>query len=173
MISMTISASALELRDGPLPDGLIPTHGMWPWWVGAGLVAVLALILWRLLRPRRPAAADPLESRHRAYVEALAALDAAQSAGGVREAAVQASLILRKYLSLAAADPALFETHEEFMARHHALSALTAPARSAAADGFARLARLKYGPGDPVVDSAALVSEARTLLETLHRGFAA
>jgi len=38
---------------------------------------------------------------------------------------VLASLILREYLSSAAGDPALFETHEEFISRHDALQSLT------------------------------------------------
>ncbi len=163
----------MELRDAPLPDGLIPSFGMWPWWLGSIIAAVLALVIWLLLRRRAPTAMDPLKSRARAYAEADAALAAPDPAAGARDAAVQASLILRKYLSLAASDPALFETHEEFIARHDALTALTPPARTAAATGFARLAALKYGPEEPSADPAAIRADARALLKTLHHGFAA
>ena len=55
-----------------------------------------------------------------AFAEACAAM-AAISTADVRDAAVLSSLILRKYLATAAGDPALFETHEEFVARHDAL----------------------------------------------------
>jgi len=173
MISMTASATSLELRDAPLPDPLIPSYGLWPWWVAAGALLVLALIVWRLLRPRGPAAVDPVKMREQACGEARSALDAVDASITAREAAVQASLILRKYLSVAAGDPALFETHEEFIARHDALAALSEPARIAAADGFARLAALKYGPEEPAADAAEIISDARKLLETLHRGFVA
>ena len=84
---------------------------------------------------------------------------------------MQTSLILRKYLSLAADDPALFETQEEFIARNDALVSLTETARAACAAGFARLAAFKYAPEVPDVPPAAVVDNARELLETLHRGF--
>jgi hypothetical protein len=173
MISMTASATNLELRDVPLPDPLIPTHGFWPWWMAAGLLVLLVLMVWRLLHPRRPAVVDLAQIRSQAHAEALAALDAAELAVGSREAAVEASLILRKYLSRAAADPALFETHEEFISRHDALSAINAPARSAASRGFSQLALLKYGPVEPSAKPAEILADARALLQTLHQGFAA
>jgi hypothetical protein len=98
---------------------------------------------------------------------------AAIATDDVRNAAVLASLILRKYLSIAAGDPALYETHEEFVARHDALSALAAEARAATAEGFGRLAALKYAPEIPAAAEEEVIAQARTLLETLHHGFAA
>ena len=84
---------------------------------------------------------------------------------------MQTSLILRRYLSLAAEDPALFETHEEFIARNDALLSLSDAARAACATGFARLAACKYAPEVPAMAPATVVAEAHELLETLHRGF--
>jgi hypothetical protein len=106
-----------------------------------------------------------------AFREADAGL-AALAAPTARGAAVQVSLILRTYLSLAAHDPALFETHEEFIARSDSLKVLTAAAQTACREGFARLAALKYAPELPAADPAAVAVEARHLLTTLHRGFA-
>ena len=72
-----------------------------------------------------------------------------------------------------AGDPALFETHEEFVARHDALAALSADARHAAESGFSRLVALKYSPEIPQGDPKEVISDSRALLKTLHQGFAA
>ncbi|HSP44093.1 MAG TPA: hypothetical protein VLO11_14560 [Luteolibacter sp.] len=166
-----IAATTLELRDAPPPDPLLPGIGLWPWWFAA-VVPVIALIVWIMFKHRKPAAVDPLKIREHALHEAVAALDAVQT-NDPRDAAVQSSLILRRYLSLAVHDPALFETHEEFIARHDALNGLNDNARAAAADGFARLAALKYAPVTPQADAATILTDSRQLLHTLHHGFVA
>ena len=165
------AATILELRDAPPPDPLLPGIGLWPWCFAAGL-PVIALILWFYLKRRKPAAVDPLKIREQARQEAVAALDGVKTTDS-RDAAVRSSLILRKYLSMAAQDPALFETHEEFIARHDAMAGLNQNARTAAAEGFSRLAALKYAPISPQADAAAVLTDSRQLLETLHHGFAA
>ncbi len=166
-----IAATTLELRDAPPPDPLLPGIGLWPWWFAA-VVPVIALIVWIMFKRRKPAAVDPLKIREHAWQEAVAALDGVQTSDP-RDAAVQSSLILRRYLSLALHDPALFETHEEFIARHDALNGLNDNARAAAADGFARLAALKYAPVTPQADAATVLTDSRQLLHTLHHGFVA
>ena len=163
--------TGFELKEPAAPEALVPAIGLWPWWLGAALVLaaiVLALVLTR--RKRKPY--DPAAAREAAFAEAAAALGQV-AADHARDAAVQSSLILRRYLSAAAGDPALFETHEEFVSRHDALQALTPEARQAADRGFARLAALKYAPGTPDAPPAEVVAESRALLETLHHGFAA
>jgi hypothetical protein len=166
-----IAATTLELRDAPPPDPLLPGIGLWPWWFAAAL-PFIALAAWLLVKRRKPAAVDPLKIREHARNEAVAALDAVKTSDP-RDAAVQSSLILRRYLSLAVRDPALFETHEEFIARHDALAGLNENTRSAAADGFSRLAALKYAPVSPQADAATVLTDSRQLLDTLHHGFAA
>lgn len=170
---MNENATGLELQDAASPEALLPDHGLWPWWSGAVLLAVaIAVILFLVFRKRKTAAADPRKLREDAFREALGALSAIK-ADDPRDSAVQCSLVLRKYLSVAAADPALFETHEEFIARRDALHALTESARAAAESGFGRLAALKYGPEIPGTPAVDVISESRGLLETLHHGFTA
>ena len=65
-------------------------------------------------------------------------------------------------------DPALFETHEEFISRHQALASYPEDLRKVTAEGFSHLARLKYGP-DATGDPIALVTAARQLLDRLHQ----
>jgi hypothetical protein len=170
---MNDQSTGLELQDATSPEALLPDHALLPWWAIAVLLAmVVALVLLILLRKRKPAAEDPRKIREDAFREALGALSGINTADP-RDAAVQCSLVLRKYLSVAAADPALYETHEEFIARQDALQALTETARAAAESGFSRLAALKYGPEIPGTPAADVIAESRGLLETLQHGFTA
>jgi hypothetical protein len=159
------------LRDSAAPLDLIPDHGLWPWWLAAGIIVLLGIALIIHIKTRKPGAVDIAAARESAYRDASAGLQQC-APEDAREAAVQSSLILRKYLSIAAADPALFETHEEFISRQDALHALSESARNAAGDGFSKLAALKYAPEIPGKAAAEVVTESRSLLETLHQGFA-
>ncbi|MEO8615680.1 MAG: hypothetical protein ABI600_11110 [Luteolibacter sp.] len=154
------------------PEALVPDSQWEPWMLPAAVALLLVITLWIILWKRKKPASDPLAIRNAAYQEAADALDKITAAQG-RDAAVLASLILRKYLSTAADDPALFETHEEFISRHDGLKALTMDARQAAEAGFTRLASLKYAAEVPDAVPLEVVGECRLLLETLHHGFAA
>ena len=169
---MSDKTSRLELMEPASPDLLIPDYGLWPWFaVAAAILAIIILAAWLFLRKKK-SAIDPLTLRNAAFAEAIAAL-AGTTTDSAREAAVQSSLILRRYLSAAANDPALFETHEEFISRHDALQALTPETRATTGHVFARLAALKYAPEIPDASSTEVIAESRALLETLHHGFAA
>lgn len=154
------------------PEALIPRIGLWPWAVGAAVLLLVAILLTWWLRRRRRRTYDPMSVRIAAHQEALAGLNEI-NAEDAREAAIRCSLVLRRYLSLAANDPALFETHEEFVSRRDALKVLQPEARAAAAVGFEKLASLKYGPDSPMDAPATVIGDGRLLLETLHGGFAA
>jgi hypothetical protein len=170
---MNDESSTLELRDAAIPDALMPGYGLEWWWLVAGIFALIVLLAVVMLRIRGKAQAPSAAAlRETAFREAMAALSASAPADA-RAAAVLASLAVRKYLSVAAEDPALFETHEEFLARHNALNAFKPEARAAAESGFTRLAALKYAPQPPDASSANVIAESRTLLQTLHHGFAA
>lgn len=162
-----------ELMEPPAADPLLPSFGVWVWFACAAMVlAALGATLFFVARKRRARAADAPTLRESAYQDAVAALGGISGADG-REAAVRCSLVLRDYLVKALSDPALFETHEEFIARHDALQGLAAPAREAAQRGFSLLAEAKYAPDPPARPPDELVGESRELLETLHRGLAA
>ncbi|MEO5913385.1 MAG: hypothetical protein ABIS50_04075 [Luteolibacter sp.] len=162
-----------ELLEPPSPEALLPDPWVETWMIVAAaalLFGLLALVIF--LRRKKSATADPMAIRQAAYSEAVAALEAIRSTG-TREVAVQGSLIVRKYLSAAAGDPALFETHEEYISRHEALKNFTDEARTAAGTGFTRLATLKYAADVPDVAAAEVIAGSRALLETLHHGFRA
>ncbi|KAB2637737.1 MAG: hypothetical protein DVB25_09445 [Verrucomicrobia bacterium] len=168
---MADTAPTFELKEPATPEALLPRDFSQQSWSAAAVLTLLVLVVCcvRWLRRRRTQM-TPRSRRNHAYKEAAAALERI-TAMEARSAAVQTSLILRRYLSIAADDPALFETHEEFITRNDALLALSEPARSACAAGFARLAAYKYAPQVPASEATAVVGEARELLETLHRDF--
>jgi hypothetical protein len=170
---MNEESTTLELRDAPIPDALMPGHDLAWWWLVAGIFLLVTALVVVMLRIRGKAQGPSSAMlRETAYLEAVAALTGGTPADA-RAAAVLASLAVRKYLSVAAADPALFETHEEFVTRHDALQSFKPEARAAAESGFTRLAAMKYAPQPPDASSADVISDSRTLLETLHHGFAA
>jgi len=149
------------------------------WWLPHILIAstiLLALILIAVLLIRaknRPRPVDLSKVREEARLKAVATLESARSSTATpRDAAVLASLALRDYLARAADDPALFETHEEFIGRHDSLAALHEQARDTAAAGFSHLASLKYAAEPPASTAPEVIESARTLLDELHRGFA-
>ncbi len=161
-----------ELLEPPSPDALIPDSRVETWMIVVAALVMLGLLALFLFRRKKAAVSDPLAVRAAAHAEALAALGSIP-ASHTRDVAVQCSLIVRKYLSTAAADPALFETQEETLARHEALAGFTEEARAAAGAGFSRLAALKYAAEVPDVATGEVIAESRALLETLHGGFRA
>lgn len=169
---MKKTAERLELMEPVSPEALVPAIGLWPWFVAGGALILLAIAVVFLVIALRKQTRDPNAQRQAAYQDAIGGLDP-NGATDPRDAAIRSSLVLRRYLSVAAADPALFETHEEFVSRHDALAAMKPEVRETTAQGFAKLAAMKYGPESPSADPREIMREARQLLDTLHRGFAA
>ena len=172
MIESEETVSAARLMEPVSPEALMPDIGLWPWWLAGGLLLALLVVIAFYLRHRSPRISDPASVRNIAYSEALSAFENT-NATTPRDAAIHSSLILRRYLSTAAGDPALFETQEEFLSRHDSLQALLPDAREAAASGFKRLASLKYAPEIPDADALEIITESKSLLQSLHQRFAA
>ncbi len=167
---MNEKSTSLQLQEPASPDALLPDSSLPMWWIAVAIAAVAILAMLVILWKRRSTPVSPAVPRKAAFVAALAELDRIGSADA-RSTTVQCSLILRKYLVATAKDPALFETHDEFISRHDALQALTQDARVATESGLARLALLKYAPEMPAIDPKVILTESRALLETLHHGF--
>ena len=158
-----------ELLEPSSPESLVPDSWVEPWMVVLLAMVVLGLVAILIFRKKRGQISTPLGVRAAAHAEASSALDGIGEVP-TREAAVRSSLIMRKYLSIVAKDPALFETHEEYVARHEALKNFSADAREATRLGFARLAAIKYSPQSPDLDTPQVITGSRNLLETLHHG---
>ena len=128
---MTEKSAHFELLEPASPEALVPYSWLEPWMIAVAALLLLALLARVVFKKNKPATSDPLSAQQIARAEAAAALGEI-GAVSARDAAVQSSLILRQYLAVAAGDPALFETHEEYLSRHQALQAFSEDARSAA-----------------------------------------
>lgn len=167
---MNEKSGSFELLEPASPESLIPDTPIEPWMIGAGvLVLVLLIVALVALKSRKPvvSSASVRDAAHREAVSELETIAATDARG----AAVQSSMILRKYLVAAANDPALYETHEETISRHEAFKGFSEEARLTTQGGFTRLAALKYAPEIPDVATSNVIGESRALLETLHHGF--
>ncbi len=169
---MNEKSGSFELLEPSTPEALVPDTWLESWMIAVAIVLVLVVLAYLICKKKRSAPSDPLAIRQAAHAEAVATLENI-TAGTARDAAIQSSLILRKYLSAAAGDPALFETHEETISRHDALKDFSEEARAAAGRGFARLASLKYAAEIPDAAASEVAAGSRALLETLHHGFRA
>ena len=166
---MNEKSGSFELLEPRSPESLVPDSWVEPWMIVLLVVVVLGLLVVLIFRKKTGSVSTPLGIRAVAHAEATAALDAIHEVPP-HQAAVRSSLIMRKYLSTVAKDPALFETHEEYVARHEALKNFSEEAREATRLGFARLAAIKYSPQSPDLDTAQVISGSRNLLEILHHG---
>ena len=169
---MNETSGNFELLEPASPEALVPDSWLEPWMILVAVLLALALLAVVILKKKKVARLDPLAVRQAAHAAAAAALDKI-GAVPAREAAVQSSLILRRYLSVVAGDPALFETHEEYVSRHEALKAFSEDARGSASLGFARLAAMKYAGETPDMATEQVISGSQTLLEILHHGIRA
>lgn len=160
-----------ELHDIADPAPYLPGIEVPLWfWIALAtvLLAATSCLLFVILRRKPPPAPPDLsfygQSRH--TLERLR-----ESLGGrsLAEVATDASLIMRHYLEVTMQEPALYETHEEFLLRPDALEELPAGARQRLAPLLDQLARAKYTPS-PHDEEAAheLVDSCLTVLQGLE-----
>ena len=159
-----------QLMESSTAEALIPKAET-PWLlIVIGSALLLALIVW-LARRHIKNSNNPVNIREAAFKDAIAQLDAIPH-HDAHMAALESSMILRKYLSVTAEDPALFETHEEFVSRHDALQKIPQSTRDETAAFFNRLVTLKYAPNTTNANAEKIVSDSRQLLHTLHSALA-
>lgn len=164
---MEENENSFELVEPRDAIDLVPGWEPQAWWYFAGAGAVLALVVLVLLLMRRKTSPDPHREKREAYNEAKA--EFGQAAGAEpRAEALRVSAILRRYLARSMGEPALFETHEEFVSRHEALKGLPDEIRDEVGAFFAKLAELKYAPALPEGDGTAIHAGGLALLERIH-----
>ena len=158
------SFKLVESRDA---IDLVPRWEPQAWWYFAAAGVIFSMMLLVLVLRRKKVVADPGRDKREAYLAAKAGF-AKGTAADPKEAAVTVSEILRRYLAGSMREPALFETHEEFISRHDALKDLPGDIRDSVAAFFAQLAELKYSPATPDADPAAIHAGGLQLLERIH-----
>ncbi|MDX1680640.1 MAG: DUF4381 family protein [Akkermansiaceae bacterium] len=166
---MSSTKQDLQLIEPPSHEGLMPITLGWQWWTAIA-IAVLGLmgIAWLLWTRHKSTQNDPGRAHREATREALAAL-ATCSSESTREAATECSLILRRYLAKLTGDPALFETHEEWISRHDALQDMSETTRGEIHEQLSRLAGWKYSPDEASIEPAEVVEQSRRLVQTLKQ----
>ncbi len=156
-----------RLLEPASPESLLPGTPLWIWLTVGSIVAILIAAGLRLLL-RRSRTRTHQAIRDAAMRDALAALDQLTTTTA-RDTAVEVSLILRRFLATTAGDPALYETHEEFVMRQDSLQSLSEATRILSQQSFEQLAKLKYAPETPETDLSALTRDTRQLLQTLYQ----
>lgn len=159
--------NAFELVESRDALNLVPTWELQAWWFLAAGAALLVLGLLLFLLRRKKVSIDPHKQKREAYIAAKAELEAIGD-NGTRETATAISLSLRNYLARSMDEPALYETHEEFIGRHEGLKDLPEDVRSETGDFFGKLAALKYAPEDMPVDGG-IRGKGLEMLERIHK----
>ena len=148
---------------------LVPRWEPQAWWyfVAAGLIVVLIFLC--IFLKRKKGVHDPSRERREAYAAAKKEFDTMAS-NDIRDTAMKVSLVLRGYLARSLQEPALFETHEEFIGRHDGLKNLPEEIGSEVGSFFSRLAALKYAPLEATDESSMeLRDSGKDILERIHK----
>lgn len=146
---------------------LVPTWEMQAWWFLAAGLALLILAVVLFVVRRKKVFLDPHREKREAYAAAKKQLESMEETGS-REAATATSLALRIYLARSMNEPALYETQEEFVARHEGLKDLPEDIRFETGAFFNHLATMKYAPEDMPMEGD-LRERALTLLERIYK----
>ena len=160
-----------QLLEAPSPKVLMPGL-IEPWMIAAVVACTLVAIADLILQKNKAQARKLIDRREAARAKAATALENMQCKV-VQDAAAQASLILRRYLSEATGEPMLFETHVKSISRHEALNDFTEKTRKEVHHGFSVLAALKSAPRDTYVSVIHVIVESQRLLKVFHEGFKA
>lgn len=167
---MAQTPPTFELIEPPTTAPLLPrwsylTLGS----LAAGTLLLICLAILLVRRWSRARSGKQENIRRKAWREAQTAFSTL-AAENARDAATGVSLILRRYLATALAEPALFETHEETFARGDALTPLPPAVKQKTAEWFTELARLKYAREIGIESPDEIIANARAILETIHHG---
>ncbi len=158
--------NAFELVESRDAMDLVPTWEVQPWWFLVAGTVLLLIGLLIVLGKRRKLSHDPHQRKREAYRAAKAELESIAESGS-RETATAVSLALRNYLALSMDEPALFETHEEFIGRHEGLEGLPEDVRAETEAFFGKLAAMKYAPEDKPAEGD-IRGQGLALLERIH-----
>ena len=165
---MEKNGNSFELAESRDAINLVPTWDPQLWWVFAAVAVFAAIVLLVVLLLRRKPVVDTSKEKREAYLEAKVALSG-DAVTEPRESAIRVSMILRRYLARSMNEPALFETHEEFIARHDGLKDLPDDVKSEVGNFFSILAATKYAPDDIVsVDANSSQTAGAAILERIH-----
>lgn len=166
-----MEGDALQLRDLVPAEPLLSHPGL-PWWawalIGAGTTLLILAVVGLVRRKKRQSPPPLPVDADLAYREAVGVIE--ESAGlPQREAAMRASGAIRLYLAKVCEDPSLYETHEEFLARHQSLERFPETTREQVSMLLTQLAALKYDRPVSPEAHADFAERPLAVLRQLHQ----
>lgn len=165
---MADSKINFELAESQEAMDLVPTWELEWWWIALPAAFLILLILLGCLLLRKSKVYDPKKAKREALQQALAELTKLDVSLG-KENVIMVSLTMRKYLAKSMNEPALYETHEEFIGRHDAIKDLDDELKSDISNYFSELAAIKYGPvQEQIFNVEDLKHRSVKLLERIH-----
>ena len=165
---MADSKTKFELAESHEAMDLVPNWQVEWWCFVIPGAALLLLILLGFYISRKSKVQDPKQAMRLAYQEAMAELEKLDASIG-KENVIIVSLVLRQYLARVMNEPALYETHEEFIGRHDVIKDLSEELKLEITDYFSKLAAIKYGPDEGVVvDVETFKQGAINFLERIY-----
>ncbi len=166
---MEEKSKSFELAESREAIDLVPTWDPQLWWIFAAFIVIVIIVFLVALLLRKKSVFDASKEKSEAYLEAKVAFSECDELGP-RESAIRVSMILRRYLARSMNEPALYETHDEFIARHDGLKDLPNDLKCGVAALFSKLAAVKYAPDDIVnVEAHSTTAEGGSLLERIHK----
>ena len=166
---MEEKSKSFELAESREAIDLVPTWDPQLWWIFAAFIVIVIIVFLVALLLRKKTVFDASKEKSEAYLEAKVALSECDELDP-RESAIRVSMILRRYLARSMNELALFETHDEFIARHDGLKDLPDDLKCGVAALFSKLAAVKYAPDDIVsIQAHPTFAEAGSLLERIHK----
>ncbi len=165
---MAESKTKYELAESHEAMDLVPTWELEWWWIALPVAALLMVGLLGYFLLRKSRTEDPNKNKREAFQQALSELAQLDASLG-KENVIMVSLAIRKYLAKSMNEPALYETHEEFIGRHDAIKDLKEDLKLEISDYFSQLAAIKYGPSEGQdIHFDDLKQGATKLLERIH-----
>ena len=165
---MAESKTNLELAESWDAMDLVPNWELEWWWIAIAGFALIFFILLAYFIFRKTKAFDPTKAKREAYQEALTELEKIDDSLG-KDNVILVSLVIRKYLAKSMNEPALYETHEEFIGRHDAIHDLDEELKFKITNYFSELAAMKYGPvEEQFIGLTTLKQKAMNLLERMY-----
>lgn len=165
---MAETKTKFELAESHDAMDLVPTWELEWWWIALPVVVLILLIVLVCFLLKKSKEQGPNQAKREAYHQAITELARLDASLG-KENVIMVSLVMRKYLAKCMNEPALYETHEEFIGRHDAIKDLNDALKADIAGYFSELAAIKYGPNqDMVFHVEDLKHRSVKLLERIH-----
>lgn len=165
---MDPSTEDVRFIEPPSTDELIPSSLGWEiWLIMTGALLVVMLAAWFIWRQGQRSGQASINIHQEAHAEAISAL-AACTSEEPNPVATECSLVLRRYMAKVTDDPALFETHEEWLSRHEAIEPFGDSIKEQIHSLFSQLAEWKYTPAGHGETPNIMIERSRDLLEAIH-----